>query len=882
MEFVRVISESGHIHSYQMVNGARFLCSLCHMCATLSPSPLLKPLDPAIPALLEQLLPPDDSKKEIAILAALKRHLKSWMSQDILYKSLKTNTPSFAKFGEKSAAVRFMLAIGWSINGEDEEKLRLDKDIDPEVLDLLCMRLHFALKLDQDGVDKVEHGNLTIMRHFKIPCTKTSQNCVPYIKEILDSPHLADFLAFDLLPNASLKSLKDAYLKLDVDNVSRQKYIGHLTNIATLSKFKAMEEFIVTEVSKYSLSIPPPQNTSPASDSTDQQNPFAPQQQQQQHKFPPKTIQAFGILNLAPTHNAYEIIQQYQSLVLKYKQGEQQYLKALHEIQQNFDSESQESMQLELFLGAGVVPDPPENSDDAATLVIDDESGNGGSGGKEGAGGEGVPVGLCNIGNTCYLNSLLQYYFSLRPLRDLILFSGDAGDEGDKMDLEDGKNRNEENMNVNGNERRSVEREAVAKEFIIQLQKLFSEMIYSRKKAITPSKKLAEIALNGYINKQVGEQQDIIECMDNIVELIEIGIPKSKDYESGKELLNRLFYGKTKQRIQEPDNDEKVTYKEEPFNHLIVNVTKDLYFGLDEFFEESKVEFKSSHALRSLSLLHPLPKILTIQIQRVKYDRELKLTFKSNEFCKFEKEIYLDVFMDGVSVEERKVFRKEREERGRMEQRVLEEIKEDEEKLEQFRLAVNEVMTQEATPEQQDTVETLVSVIQSLESRIKAQTEKLAHLRTTPPSKTKYTLHAVFIHEGQADFGHYWSFMYDRQTKRWLKYNDSIVTEVPESVVFEDTTGSSANAYCLMYCDDSEYTEIANTVARTTEIRDEYTTQIPNLETLARDNEKTVKVEKAEKILKEGKEFDKIIKEINGDCAKDGGSGDVMEIDMAD
>lgn len=31
-----------------------------------------------------------------------------------------------------------------------------------------------------------------------------------------------------------------------------------------------------------------------------------------------------------------------------------------------------------------------------------------------------TPVGLHNIGNTCYLNSLLQYLFTVRPVRDIV------------------------------------------------------------------------------------------------------------------------------------------------------------------------------------------------------------------------------------------------------------------------------------------------------------------------------------------------------------------------------------------------------------------------------------------------------------------------------
>ncbi|PKK19641.1 ubiquitin specific peptidase 28 [Columba livia] len=40
-----------------------------------------------------------------------------------------------------------------------------------------------------------------------------------------------------------------------------------------------------------------------------------------------------------------------------------------------------------------------------------------------------------------------------------------------------------------------------------------------------------------------------------------------------------------------------------------------------------------------------------------------------------------------------------------------------------------------------------------------------------------YGLHAVLVHEGQANAGHYWAYVYDRRRQAWLKYNDIAVTE---------------------------------------------------------------------------------------------------------
>lgn len=77
--------------------------------------------------------------------------------------------------------------------------------------------------------------------------------------------------------------------------------------------------------------------------------------------------------------------------------------------------------------------------------------------------------------------------------------------------------------------------------------------------------------------------------------------------------------------------------------------------------------------------------------------------------------------------------------------------------------------------------------------------KELANIYADMDQSDEYRVHAVFVHQGDAAFGHYWAYMYDLEEKRWLKYNDSIVSEVSEDEVFADTTGSSSNAYALIY-----------------------------------------------------------------------------------
>jgi ubiquitin carboxyl-terminal hydrolase 25/28 len=67
------------------------------------------------------------------------------------------------------------------------------------------------------------------------------------------------------------------------------------------------------------------------------------------------------------------------------------------------------------------------------------------------------------------------------------------------------------------------------------------------------------------------------------------------------------------------------------------------------------------------------------------------------------------------------------------------------------------------------------------------------------------------VHDGYADSGHYYAFIYDRCTKNWWRFNDHTVSIESEEVVFEESYGGSMSnktAYCMIYIDQSVASEL--------------------------------------------------------------------------
>ena len=59
------------------------------------------------------------------------------------------------------------------------------------------------------------------------------------------------------------------------------------------------------------------------------------------------------------------------------------------------------------------------------------------------------------------------------------------------------------------------------------------------------------------------------------------------------------------------------------------------------------------------------------------------------------------------------------------------------------------------------------------------------------------------VHDGLAESGHYYSFIFDRKTKCWWRFSDHSVSMETEDIVFKESVGgqstSHKTAYSLIY-----------------------------------------------------------------------------------
>ncbi|KAL2130583.1 hypothetical protein VTI74DRAFT_6210 [Chaetomium olivicolor] len=106
-----------------------------------------------------------------------------------------------------------------------------------------------------------------------------------------------------------------------------------------------------------------------------------------------------------------------------------------------------------------------------------------------------LPVGLANLRNTCYLNSILQYFYSVNAVRDLALNSELPALEPTEASLRNLLRANEDGSGSGSKPNLETGRAFVGHEFTRELGSLFRELEAAGSSSISPRQRLANAAL---------------------------------------------------------------------------------------------------------------------------------------------------------------------------------------------------------------------------------------------------------------------------------------------------------------------------------------------------------------------------------------------------
>ncbi|XP_021174973.2 ubiquitin carboxyl-terminal hydrolase 25 isoform X3 [Fundulus heteroclitus] len=499
------------------------------------------------------------------------------------------------------------------------------------------------------------------------------------------------------------------------------------------------------------------------------------------------------------------------------------------------------------------------------------------------------PVGLKNVGNTCWFSAVIQSLFNLLEFQRLVLnYSPPAR----VLDLP----RNQK-------EHRNLP-------FMQELRNLFSLMVGSKRKYVDPSRAV-EILKDAF--KSSESQQDVSEFTHKLLDWLEDAFQMKAEEDSvgekPKNPMVELFYGRF---LAVGVLEGKKFENTEMFGQypLQVNGFKDLHECLEAAMVEGEIE--SLHSAENSARsgqehwFTELPPVLTFELSRFEFNQALGRPEKIHNKLEFPSMLYMDRYMD----RNREITRIKREEIRRLKEHLtllqqrlerylsygsgpkrfpladvlqyamefasskpvctspvedidtsappggttgqqlppppsstseLDSLPPQESSgsasaptaaataAQQQRVAVHKPFTQSRLPPDlpmhpaprhitEEELRVLEGCLHRWRSEVENDTRDLQgsitrihrtiELMYSDKSmmQVPYRLHAVLVHEGQANAGHYWAYIYDPHQRCWMKYNDISVTKSSWEELVRDSFGGyrNASAYCLMYINDKK------------------------------------------------------------------------------
>ncbi|KAL8173535.1 UNVERIFIED_CONTAM: hypothetical protein K2H54_005492, partial [Gekko kuhli] len=477
---------------------------------------------------------------------------------------------------------------------------------------------------------------------------------------------------------------------------------------------------------------------------------------------------------------------------------------------------------------------------------------------------ESWPVGMKNIGNTCWFSAVIQSLFHLPEFRHLVL-----GYSLPDSVLENCQSRSK---------KRNIA-------FMQELQFLFALMLGTVRRFVDPTAALE--LLRGAFRSPDEQQQDVSEFTHKLLDWLEdafqMAVNVNSPQDKSENPMVQLFYGTF---LTEGIHEGKTFSKIETFGQYPLQVNG--YKNLNECLEGAMVEGETESPPSDQSVKYgqerwftKLPPVLTFELSRFEFNQSLGQPEKIHSKLEFSQVIYMDRFLYSnkeLIQARREEIKKLKGQIALLQQKLERYMKygsgEDRFPLRDMLLYVLEfastkpapaepqvkghtsgmlpmhsrgVVTQTAEngedavalsyPELMDrpfqfpwdpvempehpaprvATEDEMSLvmaclqrwrkeveqdIQGLRNSIALLAETIELMYADPfLDQVPYHLHAVLVHEGQANAGHYWAYVYNPARRSWLKYNDISVTEASWEELERDSFGGlkNASAYCLMY-----------------------------------------------------------------------------------